>query len=327
MIDPEMRKLGIGGSDVAAIFGADEFKDAFSVWATKKGGLVKPDKPNIRMLVGKYLEEGVLKLYAHFTGREVEYCDVTSRHPERPWMVYTPDALVKGERRGVDAKVVAWDQRRQWGFSADEIPMRVQLQCWWYMAAMDYDAWDVCALMGEGEPRIYSIDRDREAEAVMLARVEEWYTRYLLGDERPPMGGNEDAALWLKQMYPRHKRPDLRDATAEEVAMLTDYVQVRVQQKALQRRRAELEIYLKDAIANREGLEWPEGRFTWRRTKDGTWVDWQSMALGLLHEHVTDADERQRIEKFYTHTKEGVRRILCSHDDLRADPEAQEVAA
>jgi len=316
MIDPVIRKRGIGGSDVAAIFGQDEFKDAFSVWATKKGGLAKPDAPNIRMLVGKFLEEGVLNLYRYITKRDIVYCDQTSQHPERPWMVYTPDALCVGERIGVDAKVVAWDQRRQWGETADDIPMRVQLQCWWYMAALDYDRWDVCALMGEGEPRIYQIHRDREAEAAMLARVEEWYLRFILGDERPPLGGNEDAARWLAQMYPRHKL-DIRMATPEEVALLTDYVQVRVAQKDLQRQRDTMETFLKDAIADHEGLMWDEGKITWRRTKDGSTVDWESLALALLCKYVPES-ERGALETQYTSSKPGTRRMLCSHDDLRS---------
>jgi predicted phage-related endonuclease len=326
MIDPEIRRRGIGGSDVAAIFGADEFKDAFSVWAVKKGGLKFDPKPNIRMLVGKYLEEGVLKLYSHFTGRAIEYCDETSQHPERPWMVYTPDALCPAERIGVDAKVVAWDQRRQWGETADDIPLRVQFQCHWYMAALDYDRWDVCALMGEGEPRIYTVERDREMEDKMLADVEAWYLRYIIGDERPPLGGNEDTAQWLKQMYPRHVL-DLRHATAEEVAALAEWVQIKVEQRELSRQQKTLETYLKAAIADHEGLLWPEGKFTWRKTKDGVKVDWESMALALLHQHVADDAERERIERFYTRPKPGSRRIYCDHDELRTRSENDEAAA
>lgn len=325
MIDPEKRRLGIGGSDVAAIFGADEFKDAFSVWAQKKGGLANNQEPNIRMLVGKFLEEGVIKLYEHITKRKTEFCDVTSVHPERPWMVYTPDALCPGERRGVDAKVVAWDQRRQWD---DGVPLRVELQCWWYMAALDYDVWDVCALMGEGEPRIYSIYRDRDGEEKMLARVKEWYDVYLVGDERPPIGGNEDAARWLKQMYPKNKR-DLRMATNEEVAALTEYVQVRVMQKELSRRQKAYENYFKANIQDGEGLVWEEGKLTWRRTKDSApKTNWEALALALLQQHVKDDAEQQRLKEFYLlPPKPGARRMLCTHDDLRASHEEEEVAA
>ncbi len=327
MIDHDLRNLGIGGSEVAALFGADEFKTAFDVWAYKKGGLKYAEAPNIRMLVGKCLERGVLDLYTHITGRKLEYCDVTSRNPERPYMVYTPDALCVDEPRGVDAKVVFWDQRRKWGLDADQIPLRVVFQCYWYMAAMSYPRWDVCALVGEGEPRIYTIERDLEAEGIMLERVEEWYCRYILGNERPPIGNSDEAARWLQQAYPTHKRPDLRTATPEEVEALTHYVQVRLAQKALQAERGALEIQIKEWIADREGLEWEDGVFTWRKTKDGETTDWKSMAIALLHNFIKEPEARTAVLADYTKPKPGTRRIRIDHDDLRSAPAEEEAAA
>jgi predicted phage-related endonuclease len=316
MIDPQnLHSMAIGGSEVAALFDADEYKDQFGVWAGKKGGLKRSQQPeNIRMLVGKCLEEGVLKLYTHITGRRLEYCDVTSQHPERPYMIYTPDALCVNERRGVDAKVVFWDQRRKWGLNADEIPLRVQFQAFWYMAALDYDLWDICALVGEGEPRIYTVHRDCEAERVMLARVEEWHCRYILGNERPPIGSSTEAGRWLQQTYPGTYPviQDLRQATEEEVLTLNHYVQVRLAQKALDAEQAALEVQIKDAIKDREGLEWEDGIVTWRKTKDKEETKWKDMALGLLHHHIKDEKSRAEVLALYTEIKEGSRRFLMN---------------
>jgi predicted phage-related endonuclease len=327
MIDPNnLRKIGIGGSEVAALFDADEYRDQFSVWASKKGGLKRGDEPpNIRMVVGKALEQGVLELYTYVTGRKIQYCDETFQHPERPYQIYTPDAFCVGERRGVDAKVVFWDQRRKWGLDADQIPMRVQLQAFWYMSALDYDLWDICALVGEGEPRVYTIHRDREAERVMLARVEEWYQRYLVGNDRPPIGSSEEASRWLQQTYPAHKRPDLRWAVPEEIEILERYVQVRLAQKALSAEQDALETQIKDAIKDREGLQWDEGIFTWRKTKDGVKVDYKSMAIGLLHA-VKDPEARAELLALYTTPKPGTRRIRIDHDALRSQQQETEEA-
>lgn len=328
MIDPQnLHSMAIGGSEVAALFDADEYKDQFGVWAGKKGGLKRSQQPeNIRMLVGKCLEEGVLKLYTHITGRRLEYCDVTSQHPERPYMIYTPDALCVDERRGVDAKVVFWDQRRKWGLDADQIPLRVTFQAYWYMAAKDFDLWDICALVGEGEPRIYTVQRDLEAERVMLARVEEWHSRYILGDERPPIGSSAEAGRWLQQAYPSHKTPDLRQATEEEILTLNHYVQVRLAQKTLNAEQDALEVQIKDAIQDREGLQWEDGIFTWRKTKDKDQTDWKSMALGLLHHHIKDEQARAEVLAQYTELKEGSRRIRIDHDALRSGAAAKEAA-
>ena len=323
MIDPAVRDLGIGGSEVAAIFGCDEFRDAFDVCASKKGGLPRQE-PNMRMVVGKILERGVLDLYTHITGRPHEYCDITSRHPERQWMVYTPDALVPGERRGVDAKVVWWDQRKAWGFEANEVPLRVTFQAAWYMAALDYDAWDICALIG-GDPRVYTIERDKEAERVILARAEEWYRRYLLGDERPPLGNSETAAAWLQAAYPRHKRPDMREANEAETDLLNEYLDVRIAQKKLKAQRDKLEIEIKAAIQDREGLTWDEGRFTWRRTRDGKKIRWENMARGLANQFLATEKEREDLIEFYTDITQGYRKIRIDHPSLAGA--AEEVGA
>jgi len=325
MLNHELRRQGISGSDLGPLFGCDDERDEFSLWLEKKEGF-ESFKPSIRMVVGKALEPGILTLYTYVTGREVEYCDETRRHPSRPWMIYTPDALCMGEQRGVDAKLVFWDQRRKWGDTADEIPDRVQLQCRWYMAALDYDVWDVAALVGEGEPRIYTIERHREVERIILARAEEWYRRYLVGNEQPPIGGSDASARWLKATFPHHKRPDMREATPEEIAVLNDYTALRLLLKELDPERDKLENRLKFAIGEKEGLTWPAGRFTWRRTKDTQVVDWHSMAIALLYHHIQDEGKRAELLAEYTHTKPGYRRIRLDADALR-DGNKDEAAA
>lgn len=313
MIDQAVRRLAIGGSEVGAIFGVSSFQDAFGVWASKKGGL-PPGKPTERMLVGKALEQGVLQLYTHITGREVQpYFDQTFQHPDRPWMVYTPDALVKGERRGVDCKVVAWDQRHRWGPTAEDIPLEVQLQCWWYMAALNYEAWDVAALVGDGLPHVYEIYRDLEAEEVMLARVYEFWARYIAGDEVPPITQGLSAGMWLQQAFPREKT-NSRPAEPQEVDLLEQYAQVRVQEAQARAARGSLENQIKLAIADHEGLYWSHGKFTWKKTKDGTKVDWESAARGLLQRFITDKAERDTLMGIYTKPKPGYRRIYFRSD-------------
>jgi predicted phage-related endonuclease len=318
-MDTAAHQYSIGGSEVGAIFGCDEYRDAFSLWSQKKYPHIRTARP-WRAIVGKALEEGVLKLWEEVTGKKVEYCDKTMRHPERPYMVYTPDAFVIGERRGVDSKVVFYDQRGKWGPTWQEIPEKVQLQCWWYMAATNYDVWDVCALIGEEKPRIYTLERNREVERAMLVRVEEWVARYLVGNEMPPPTGSEEAARWLQIVFPRHNRPDLREASEAEIALLDQLVGVRIAQKALAANRSQFEADLKVAIADKEGLTWPGGKLTWRKTKDRTDTEWKTLA-NLLLRSKTDEEAKHLLDA-YTTTKEGGRRLL-----LQADQVAEEEAA
>jgi predicted phage-related endonuclease len=322
-MNPDLRRMAIGGSEVGAIFGCHPFLDRFGLWARKKRRDEVPDRePSLRMIAGKFFEEAILKLYAYKTKRDVEYFDKTLTDPQRPWMVYTPDGLVRGEKRGVDAKLVSWDQRRYWGYDSGEVPEYIQLQAYYYMAAMDYPVWDIAAMIGD-ELRVIPVERlDADAERAMLMRVWEWHQRFIIGDERPDMGASPAAAAWLQATFPHHKRPDLRYATPEEIAVLTDYAELRFEQKAIEERRTVLENLIKAAIGAQEGLVWPNGKFTWRRIKDSQAVKWEDLALGLLNEYVKDEEKRQELMDFYTIPKPGYRKIRFEHDDLRGEDAA-----
>lgn len=307
MIDHELRRLAIGGSEIGAIFGCDERRDQHALWAAKRGGLL-PAAATPEMVLGKCLEKGIVIWWEHVTGHAAEWCDETTQHPTRPYMVYSPDALVPDKRIGVDAKYVHWSQRKHWGEDAEEVPRRIILQCYWYLAALDYESWDVCALMGDGAPRTYTIHRDLEAERVMLERVEEWWRRYIVGDEVPEIGHADDSAEWLRQAFPRN-RADVRPATAEEMAWLSEYTDLRIAEKIMSPRREELENKIKAAIGDRDGLVWPDGKFTWKATKDTVKTDWESMAHALLTFYVKDETERRQMYAQYAALKPGSRRI------------------
>jgi len=321
MIDPNIRRNGIGGSEVGALFGCHPYLDEFAVWARKKCPEMPQPEASARMMAGQFFEEAILKLYAYTTKRDVEYFNRTLSDPERPWIVYSPDGLVRGERRGVDAKLVAWDQRRNWGYAPEEIPEYIQMQAYYYMAAMDYPVWDIAAMVGD-ELRIVSVERlDPTAEKAMLMRVWEWHQRFIIRDERPPIDGSAAAGRWLQATFPHHKRPDLREATPEEIVTLTSYAQVRFEEAGVKERKALLENVIKAAIADKEGLFWSDGKFTWRRTKDSTTTRWEDMALGILNQYVPK-EKHEELLDFYTEPKPGHRRIRFEHDHLRAEEAA-----
>ena len=332
MIDPVVRRRGIGGSEVAALFGVDEYKSAFSVWMDKKTDVVPEhdSETNDRMLMGTVFEPAVLELYSRMTHRAITQPHTSYQHPERPYMVWSPDALVVDEKRGVECKVAFLEQRRKWGWEPENIPYRVQFQCWWYMAAMDYPVWDVVAFLGDGMPRIYTLQRlDAAHERAMLYRVEEWWRRYVQGDEQPGIDDSDAAARWLARIYPVHRPNSIREATAEETLILRYYIAKRVALLELEADKQRLEVAIKAAIADGEGLRWDESNvFTWKKSKDSKdseSTDWKSMAMGLLHKFVPK-EEQATLCEFYTTSepgKPGSRRIHVSHPMLRKDVTAR----
>jgi predicted phage-related endonuclease len=305
MLDQALRVSGIGGSEIAAVLGIDDWRDPFSIWAQKRGHLT-PAPPTPQMLLGKLFEEAIVtRWYAGVTGYRVEWVDKTFVVEGRPWHIYTPDALCPDEARGVDAKLIFWDRSGEWGDETDEIPARVDLQCRWYMAATDYPLWDVAAVIN-GEPRIYTVRRDLELEAEILRRAEEFWRRYLIGDEQPPIGISDDSARYLKERYRWHSER-LKTATEEEEALLQEYAQIRAEERQVQEAKTLCENQIKQAIGENSGIQCPGMRFTWKRTRDSHIPDWEVIARTLMRDW---EEERQKtlIEE-YSHLKPGYRRV------------------
>jgi predicted phage-related endonuclease len=319
-LNKELRRQGVTGTDVAPILGLDEDKDEVAVYLDKMG-LVEQEPPSFEQLVGKCLEQGVLELYAHVTGHKLSYCDETMQHPDRPWMIYTPDAFCLDDQRGVDAKVVRWNMAYRWGPTVEDIPDRVVFQALWYLIATGRKAWDICALVGGHDLRIYTVERNPDLEAIVLRRTEAWYQRHLVQGERPPLKASPAANTWLQKTYPTHKRPDIVRPSEAQLELLNHYTEIRIAQKSLDRERLELENAIRDAIGEHEGFGWDPGLFTWRKTKDSEKIDWKSMAIALYTNYIKDEAERKKLLARYTSTKEGIRKIRFTHPLLRGEEE------
>ena len=76
------------------------------------------------------------------------------------------------------------------------------------------------------------------------------------------------------------------------------------------RRREDLEVLLKDAIGEADGLSWPGGRFTWKRARDRSETNWEELSRDLLVGFAPD-EIKGKISEF-THPVAGQRRIYFS---------------
>lgn len=304
-LDDSLRELRIGGSEISAIFGRNEYLDEFGLWARKKGNL-PPQESAPRMRLGKHLEQGIVSYAAEIAGWEYEWCDQTSRSEQYPFMAGTPDALMPKLRWGIDAKLVGWDQAHRWGRNVNQIPHHAVMQAWWYIAQFGYLGWYVVALvMGEDQPRIYPVPRDLGVESIMLRKAEAWWKRYLIGDERPTITASDHSDAWLKKHHPRPVRPDIQRATPEESEVLDEYADIRSNYLFFEKKRLDLEAQIKAAIGDRAGLEWPGGKFTWKLTKESELVDWPALGKSLIDRHPA----KDTLLTEFTYIKPGHRRI------------------
>lgn len=106
------RRKGIGGSDVAAIFGLDRYRTPEDVWLEKTGQVIPIDEPSGDKERGTRLEPVAAELYAAKTGKSLLRTHTPLVHPEYPWMrgnvdrlVLPPDRLDTGNQENEIAEI------------------------------------------------------------------------------------------------------------------------------------------------------------------------------------------------------------------------------
>lgn len=161
----EIRKTGIGGSDIAAVAGLHPYREPLDVYLDKTGG-APPFAGNDATWWGEQMEPVLLAWYSRREGARVDAIGETFRCSERPWQLWTPDGQRTTERIIVECKApVSWMQWKRWGRAGTEqVPVEVLCQCLWYLDCSGADRCDVVALIG-GTPKVFPIKRDEDAQA------------------------------------------------------------------------------------------------------------------------------------------------------------------
>ena len=299
---PERNK-SIGGTDISAILGLSPYKTALDVWLEKRG-LSDPVIENRAMRIGKRMEPVLLAEYEDETGRHAESWQQHLKHEEFEFLTGTPDAIVTSEPRGVELKTAGLRQIDRWGEpGTDHVPEEYLIQCSWYMMLTNFELWDLAALLGGQDFRVYQIARNPELEAMMCEAALGFWSSHVIADVPPELDGSESARRYVERQYRRNVQP-LRQATLTEVQLLERLVDARLRWGAIEEEKERCETLVKAAIGDADGLEWVNGKVTWKATKDSSKVDWEALARSL--------GVQSDLIKKHTEIKPGVRRLLVS---------------
>lgn len=193
----EARRLGVGASEVAAIFGLSAYGETIQDIYDRKVGVLQENEDSPDMQRGRALESIILGLYTLSTGRAVIPArDLPNAglvvHPNEPHMLATPDGeIVLPERPTLEVKSVrhrkftwikerglsdAWILQKQAQLEAGDRP-------WGAYAFHAADPWAMVT---------FDIERDRELGEALLEKVREFWG-YVERRERPvaPMSMND----------------------------------------------------------------------------------------------------------------------------------------
>lgn len=280
----ELRRTGIGGSEIAAVLGEatrttedGAIRTGFDVWLAKTSPMEQVNSVDAER--GIYLEGSVVDWYLARTGLQRGLTLGTVKHSTRPIALCTPDALAllpDGKARLVSVKCprFAYD----WGEDGtDDVPVDYMLQLQWehaicssFMPAGALDTRMDLACFVNGELRIHPIQADVELQGWMLDDAEAWWQRHMVNGEMPPLDASAGCRHHLKGKW--KQRQPLREATAVEAQLMAELRAARLASDAAKdaydvaRRRVEA------AIQDAAGLQSPLGVVTWKPRADGVRV-------------------------------------------------------
>lgn len=260
----EQRRLGIGGSDVAAIMGLNDFRTPYQVWADKVLGVSEDisDVPAVHW--GNMLEGLIGEEYQNLhQDRKVRRVNGIATSIGRPWAQASLDFEVKDPELGwgvLEIKTAGINRSSDWD---DGVPVYYQTQVAHYLSVTGRPFADVAVLIGGRDYREFRIMRDEEDIAAVNEAVDEFWHNNIEANTPP-----ETSAL------DNHTVFDVNEPSDSEIVELETVPQELVAWREAKRRsddaKADLDeatAALKAYIGSHAGIICPAGQVKWLRNE------------------------------------------------------------
>lgn len=191
------RRLGIGGSDVAAILGVSPWASRYSLWLdkTEQSPVIKAETPAMRF--GNVMEPVVKSVFADACDMEVLDDKHLYAHPEHQFMLANLDGLVCSKNDGKpDAVLEVKTSRFEW----DRVPDYYVSQVQHYMAVTNLEMTYVAALFGGEQFKFFEVPRDDNyINSMMDAEAEFWND--VITAQAPKIDGSEATYDAIRKSY------------------------------------------------------------------------------------------------------------------------------
>lgn len=329
-VDVTTDRLGkIGGSDLAAILGADRYCTPYQAWRriTGKDG---PQETNRHMRRGKCLERGVADYFAQDMAigpdtdeglpRKPLFVHRVPRlvHPEHDFLVGHPDFVLADDLNGqLYVMEVKCPERMDWEIPPDNYtfqlnyygglvranPSRAFSEVDTYQRGYEYDinrSGLLAVACGSINPFWQPFDPDMYAAHVHQAA--EWHKAYVQTDTPPPFTTEADVAI----AHPESEEGRKLEAANEDADWLGSLIGIDAEIKALEEQKKVLTEKLKCMLGPAEALVRGDKVLATWKSHDKQGIDWNGMRQA--HPQIVEA---------FTVNKP-VRTLLLKHKEIAA---------
>jgi len=311
------RLTGLGGSDLGAIFGLSPYRTPHDVWL-EKTRRTTPVVDGIHLRHGQWNEQFIADEYTRATGQRTQRYNALLRHPEAPLIGHVDRLVIpegaktasyKSEIRtdlGLECKTAsafAAGRDSEWGpAGTDQVPQGYLLQIAGYQALTGCERWDLAALIGNADLRIYHFNRDLELEGYLIEEASRWWRDYVVADTPPPPSSELEA----RQRWPGHTPGKVLDADPTLYTDLTMLARLKAEIRAKEKEEQALKDRILPALEDAEIITWAGKEITsYRANKASDKTDWKALADELLRGFAPE--DRARYLADYTTTQPGAR--------------------
>lgn len=197
-----VRATGIGGSDIVAICGLNQYTSPLEIWLKKRGETVPRRHDPVldeAAEMGHELEPFVARRFTKRTGLPAIDNPGTLRLPAIPHMLVNLDrATVENDQMGaLEIKTRSSYALKDW---IDEPPGEVQVQVQWQLAVTGWTFGYAAASIGGQRTIVHRIDRDQEFIDNLIAIADEFWG-WVQSGTRPPLDGSHATGQLLDRIH------------------------------------------------------------------------------------------------------------------------------
>lgn len=260
----EIKKRGIGGSEIAAIAGYSKWDNPYKLWLEKTGVVEPEDKSdNEAIYWGTVQEETVAREFAKRAQKKVRKQGII-QDEEVPYFLASVDRVIDGENAGLECKTANAYAKNAW--EGDEIPDNYYCQCQWYMGITGADRWYIACLIGGNHFVWKTIERNDDV-IEFLRKVGKDFWEKVEKNIPPETDGSEACTKVLQQRYETSKPDTLIAFNSKAKEMFELYDNACALIKEAEQQKAKAENYFKNELQDNEAGEYMERKVTWKSIK------------------------------------------------------------
>jgi putative phage-type endonuclease len=264
----KLRTQGIGGSDVSAILGMNNWRSPYQVWAEKTGRLILDDTEDNEFIHwGNIMEPILAKEFEDQTGKKVFRPNKEFIHPKYDFLRANIDRDIAKEPGFLEIKTAMEYKSSEW--DGDEVPVPYILQVQHYMNVLNRPYVYFCALIGGHKTVIKEVERDQELIDTFTPKLVDWWQEYVVADKKPPVDGSNSTTQTLRELF---KTDD--GETIKLTESLNGQLRIRKQLKQsgdeLSSQVSLIDNQIREAMGTASEAENDSFKITYRANKKGT---------------------------------------------------------